>query len=88
MFWSEIRSGFGEPGGTPPPRIPRSTPRAFSLDISAVILRVCLHDGHVANEALDFTRICRVTVFNLYPLLLSNLRESEDTSSSVVSQIT
>ena len=26
MFWSEIRSGFKEPGGTPPPRIPRSTP--------------------------------------------------------------
>jgi len=26
IFWSEIGSGFGEPGGTPPPRIPRSTP--------------------------------------------------------------
>ena len=25
-FWSEIGSGLGEPGGTPPPRIPRSTP--------------------------------------------------------------
>ena len=25
-FWSEIVSGFGEQGGTPPPRIPRSTP--------------------------------------------------------------
>ena len=29
VFWSEIESGFGEPGGTPPPRIPRSTPRAL-----------------------------------------------------------
>ena len=28
IFWSEIRSGFGVPGGTPPPRIPRSTLRA------------------------------------------------------------
>ena len=27
MFWAEIGSGFGEPGSTPPPRIPRSTPR-------------------------------------------------------------
>ena len=27
IFWSEIKSGFGEPGGTPQPRIPRSTPR-------------------------------------------------------------
>ena len=26
MFWSEIGSGFGEPGGTPLPIIPRSTP--------------------------------------------------------------
>ena len=26
MFWSEIGSGFGEPGGTPPPMILRSTP--------------------------------------------------------------
>ena len=25
IFWSEIGSGFGEPGGTPPPRIPRHT---------------------------------------------------------------
>ena len=26
IFWSEIGSGFGEPGGTPLPRIPRRTP--------------------------------------------------------------
>ena len=26
IFWSEIGSGFGESGGTPPPRIPRNTP--------------------------------------------------------------
>ena len=26
IFWSEIGSGFGEPGGTPSPGIPRSTP--------------------------------------------------------------
>ena len=25
IFWSEIGSGFEESGGTPPPRIPRST---------------------------------------------------------------
>ena len=31
IFWSEIGSGFGEPGGTPPPRIPRSTPRESHL---------------------------------------------------------
>ena len=26
MFWSEIGLGFGEPGGTPFPRIPRTNP--------------------------------------------------------------
>ena len=26
MFWSEIGSGFREPGGTPPPKILISTP--------------------------------------------------------------
>ena len=26
IFWSDIGSGFGELGGTPPPRIPRSNP--------------------------------------------------------------
>ena len=26
IFWSEIGSGFGETGGTPPPRIPRFYP--------------------------------------------------------------
>jgi len=26
IFWSEIGFGFGDAGGTPPPKIPRSTP--------------------------------------------------------------
>ena len=30
IFWSEIGLGFREPGGTHPPRIPRSTPRGDS----------------------------------------------------------
>ena len=32
MFWSEIGSGFGEPGGTPLPRIPRRTPSPRGTD--------------------------------------------------------
>ena len=32
MFWSEIGSGFEEPGGTPPPRIPRSTSRGTTCE--------------------------------------------------------
>ena len=31
IFWSEIGSGFGEPGGTPLLRITGSTPRAIEL---------------------------------------------------------
>ena len=29
IFWSDIGSGFDEPGSTPPPRIPRSIPLGF-----------------------------------------------------------
>ena len=36
FFWSEIRSGFEEPGGTPPQRIPRSTPRGNSFTYDKV----------------------------------------------------
>ena len=32
IFWSEIGSGFGEPGGTPLPKIPRSTPPRASVE--------------------------------------------------------
>ena len=32
IFWSEIGSGFGDPGGTPPSRIPRSTPRGIHIN--------------------------------------------------------
>ena len=31
IFWSEIGSGFGDAGGTPPPKIPRSTPHPPGL---------------------------------------------------------
>ena len=33
MFRSEIGSGFEDPGGTPPPRIPRSTPPGTRYDM-------------------------------------------------------
>ena len=33
IFWSEVGSGFGEPGSTPPPRIPKSTPLLVSIDL-------------------------------------------------------
>ena len=36
IFWSEIGSGFGDAGGTPPPKISRSTPRGSSLFVLGV----------------------------------------------------
>ena len=53
IFWSEIGSGFEEPGGTPRPRIPRSTPRAqtqeetrLKLQVKLAFRRVCLTRIH------------------------------------------
>ena len=37
MFRSEIGSGFEDPGGTPPPRIPRSTPPGTFTGIFGVM---------------------------------------------------
>ena len=39
IFWSEMRSGFGEPGGMPPPRIPRYTPPGCVLLTKEVVSR-------------------------------------------------
>ena len=52
IFWFEIRSGFEELGGTPPPRIPRSTPREIYLkkllqtEFKAVIIIITLKIKH------------------------------------------
>ena len=45
MFWSEIASGFGEPGGTPPPRIQRSTPRDSAIlfeNFLTILQSICI----------------------------------------------
>ena len=38
MFWSEIGSGFGKPGGTPLSKIPRSTPPPRDLIIPRIAI--------------------------------------------------
>ena len=48
VFWSEIGSGFGEPGGTPPPRIPRNTPRGA----------VCNFKNNVQETYLFVSNLC------------------------------
>ena len=64
-FWSEIGSGFGEPGGTPLPRIPRSTPR--------VTAPICLFPCQWHNGVSSLNS-CSI-INNLFQLLpaLSNV---------------
>ena len=57
-FWSEIGSGFGELGGTPPPGIPRSTPRGCPISpgksaskiITESLMLAALDEGEVYKE--------------------------------------
>jgi len=57
IFWSEIGSGFGDAGGTTPPKIPRGTPPPganvsatfFVLD-SLRILRSLFKSFHSSNS--------------------------------------
>ena len=71
IFWSEIRSGFGELGGTPPGRIPGSTPppplpRGYTVNsISAdTFLKWIPKDGPC------FSSVCS----SYYPLDVPSLR--------------
>ena len=48
VFWFEIESGFEEPGGTPTPRIPKSTsppnpPRVIKDSLSSSSLLITSH---------------------------------------------
>ena len=55
VFWSEIGSGFGDADGTPPQKIPRSTPpglgtATYTCDslfvVSNIYRRRLLHNSH------------------------------------------
>ena len=53
--WSEIGSGFEEPGGTPPLRIPRSTPPPLPGRIpQAKISRIPKHGARLNNKNISF----------------------------------
>ena len=45
IFWSKIGPGFGEQGGTSPPRTPRDTPRGLSLPRSESCCESCCESG-------------------------------------------
>ena len=46
IFWSEIVSGFGEPDGTPPLGIPKSTPPEAELEPNKETFE---HFGQIKN---------------------------------------
>ena len=50
IFWPGIGAGFGEPGGTPPPRIPRSPSR------DDFMARHCLDNGFQAPANQNLAR--------------------------------
>lgn len=51
MFRSEIGSGFEDPGGTPPPRIPRSTPPGSPL-LEIFLFCQPIYDQKTVSNAL------------------------------------
>ena len=67
IFWSEVGSGFGEPGCTPPPRILRSPPREiWNIPVDKFV-KYPLHSlslqdaGH--HKACKYKRYDRVSLF-------------------------
>ena len=59
IFWSEIGSGFGELGGTPPPKITRSTPfRVQGQGVNHVgwFISVIIHEDKVYPWTRWYTR--------------------------------
>ena len=51
IFWSDIGSGFGDASGTPPPKIPRSTPHPREVH-SDVFCRYIYFKTEVSPKAL------------------------------------
>ena len=50
MFRSEIGSGFEDPGGTPPPRIPRSTPPGRPVDKTNITSKPTTVSEHFLSQ--------------------------------------
>ena len=49
ILFSEIGSGFGEPGGTPPPKIPRTTPEGVLFEERRDCLTVRMQSSRSAG---------------------------------------
>ena len=68
IFWSETGSGFGDAGGTPPPKIPRGTPRGLKYRAPLEVLYFNL-DSNDINSVFD---VFRTSLFVVnHPLTLA-----------------
>ena len=74
IFWSETGSGFGEPGGIPPPRNSRSTPPGIQLPrclfLSSPSLIAEIEDEPCKEKYVHFFVTPLNTNWNEYFLLL------------------
>ena len=68
IFWSEIRSRFGELCGTPPPRISRSTPPPPPGTAAQIALKLIRRKRNQHQISIF------IFLFNLSPLLYKHLR--------------
>ena len=60
ILCSEIRSRFGEPSGTPPPRIPRSTPPQAYRIITTVTGHFCSDRSAWSQSWKPFLLVCQL----------------------------
>ena len=90
FFWPEIGSGFGELGGTPPPRIPRRKPQVVSQAQVKWVLklewgswsRVPTPFSPKSRIRLVFSSISRISLFLF---LYSRLRDRNGCAARTVS---
>ena len=88
FFWSEIGSGFEEPGGKPPPRILRSTPPGLwaSLNSSVDVMFFLSNGADVYSRdyrgQTAFLYACRRNVRSVVELLARKRARIHDIDSN------
>ena len=77
IFCSEIGLGFGEPGGTPPPIIPRSSPtparktNTFAKFESDLLKNI---EDNSSEKSQNFTDVCMVGAKFVPPTIQSSVK--------------
>ena len=66
IFWSNIGSGFGESGGTPSARIPRSTPPP-GLIYFPIFTTIMTNYVYLKTSAISHKKIFKFSIFSPEP---------------------